>query len=140
MSSVDRTKLNALIPNLEVGQVADPELRQAVFEEIYTYLEARAAESDVLLKTNITAYTPTANYHPATRKFTEDAINAAITSVIGTPIVETGTAFPVTPVAGQTFFNTGDGRFNVYANSIWNASANAEYLCFMDLRGTRRLV
>lgn len=128
MSAVDRSKLNALLPNLSVGQVADPELRQAVFEEIYNFLEQRALEADVLLKTNTTVYTPAADYHPATRKFTEEAINAAISGVVGTPIVQTGAQFPSTPASGQTFFYTVDNRLNVFASSQWNASATVKEL------------
>lgn len=122
--NVDRTKLNALLPNLDIGKVADPELRQAVFEEIYTELDKRPENTEVLTKTNTTAYTPTSANHPATKKFTEDAISAAITSVIGTAFVELGPYFPVTPTTGQTFFNTTEGRFYVFVNSVWNASVS----------------
>lgn len=153
MSNVDRTKLNALIPNLEVGQVANPELRQVVFEQIYALLELRALETDVLLKTNTTAFTPTADYHPSTKKYTNDeitamiatvltktnttpytpttdyhpttlryvvdAINEAIVNVGATAIIQTGTVFPATPTAGQSFFKTDENRLYVYSGAAW---------------------
>ncbi len=34
----------------------------------------RAAVNDVLIKTNTTSYTPTADYHPATKKYVDDSI------------------------------------------------------------------
>lgn len=82
MSNVDRTKLNALIPNLEVGQVAEPELRQVVFEEVYTLLEQRAAEADVLLKANSAVFIPAANYHPATKKYVDDTVAGVVLGTV----------------------------------------------------------
>lgn len=38
---------------------------------------------DVLEKNNITAYTPSGDYNPATKKYVDDAINASITTVLG---------------------------------------------------------
>ncbi len=37
-----------------------------------------AKSSDVLTKTNNTAYSPTANYNPATKKYVDDSINTAL--------------------------------------------------------------
>lgn len=37
----------------------------------------------VLTKTNTDTYTPTANYHPATKKYVDDSIAAAITTTLG---------------------------------------------------------
>lgn len=42
---------------------------------------SRAAVSDVLTKTNTTSYTPTADYHPATKKYVDDAVGAVSTTV-----------------------------------------------------------
>ena len=39
-------------------------------------------DSDVLTKNNTTVYTPTANYHPATKKYVDDAIQDSITQVL----------------------------------------------------------
>lgn len=39
-------------------------------------------ESEVLTKNNTTVYTPTANYHPATKKYVDDAIQDSITQVL----------------------------------------------------------
>lgn len=38
--------------------------------------------SDVLKKTNTTSFTPTGDYHPATKKYVDDAIASSITSVL----------------------------------------------------------
>lgn len=38
-----------------------------------------AHQGDVLIKTNTTSYTPTGSYHPATKKYVDDSIKAAIT-------------------------------------------------------------
>lgn len=153
MSVVDRTKLNALVANLDAGKFADPELLQAVEEEVYTQLDIRPDNTEVvgksnttaftptqpyqpatkqyvddqivsqtITKTNTTAFTPSANYHPTTKKYTDDAINDAITGVIGTPIIQTGTSFPVTPTEGQSFFRSDERRFYVYSASVWNPS------------------
>ena len=37
-----------------------------------------ATKGEVLTKTNIYSYTPTQNYHPATKKYVDDAIAAAL--------------------------------------------------------------
>lgn len=38
-------------------------------------LDAKAATADVLTKTNMTAFTPSANYHPATKKYVDDSLS-----------------------------------------------------------------
>ena len=42
-----------------------------------------ASTSDVLTKTNTTSYTPSSNYHPATKKYVDDSIKTAITDALG---------------------------------------------------------
>lgn len=42
-----------------------------------TTLDGKANASDVLTKTNTTAFTPTADYHPATKKFVLDSMTSA---------------------------------------------------------------
>lgn len=49
------------------------------FTNILVYLWA----IDYLGKTNTVAYTPTQNYHPATKKYVDDSIASAITSTLG---------------------------------------------------------
>lgn len=44
---------------------------------VITDVSWKANTSDVLTKTNTTAYTPTANYHPTTKKYVDDAIASA---------------------------------------------------------------
>jgi hypothetical protein len=41
---------------------------------IYNTMQGFACTSNVLTKTNATSYTPSANYHPATKKYVDDAI------------------------------------------------------------------
>ena len=81
MSVVDRTKLNALKGNLVVGQFADPNLQRDVFEEIYTNLDIRPENTEVLTKNNATPYTPSQPYHPATKKYIDEAL---LDIVVGT--------------------------------------------------------
>lgn len=54
-----------------------------VTSNIQTQLNAKAATSTVLTKTNTTSFTPTADYHPATKKYVDDAIAGAITTALG---------------------------------------------------------
>ena len=42
--------------------------------------------STVLEKTNTTAFTPTGDYHPATKKYVDDAIAAAVTAAVTTAL------------------------------------------------------
>ena len=42
-----------------------------------------ALDSDVLMKTNTSSYTPTSDYNPATKKYVDDAITTAITDALG---------------------------------------------------------
>ncbi len=43
-------------------------------DNLDTNLSAKAAKTDVLTKTNTAAFTPTANYHPATKKYVDDTV------------------------------------------------------------------
>ncbi len=56
-----------------------------VFKLNYAYVRGRtdyyAASNTVLTKTNTTAFTPTADYHPATKKYVDDAIAQAIANL-----------------------------------------------------------
>lgn len=53
----------------------------------------RPTKSEVLTKTNTTAYTPSANYHPATKKYVDDkAANIPVSAISGTlPVSKGGT-------------------------------------------------
>lgn len=78
MGNVDRAKLNLLVPNLAIGQTADPEKREAVFLEIYSELDIRPDQTEVLTKTNVAAFTPSSPYHPSTVKYVDDAVAAVV--------------------------------------------------------------
>ena len=41
------------------------------------------ADTNFLKKNNTTAYTPSADYHPATKKYVDDTISTSITTVLG---------------------------------------------------------
>lgn len=47
------------------------------------YLNDFITSSSVLTKTNTSSYTPTSNYHPATKKYVDDNIASAITTTLG---------------------------------------------------------
>lgn len=74
MSNVDRTKLNALVSNLDAGKFADPELLQVVIEEVYNNLDIRPDNTETLTKTNTTAYTPSSDYHPSTKRYVDQTV------------------------------------------------------------------
>ena len=57
--------------------------------DLQNALDAKANKADVLEKTNTTAFTPTWNYNPATKKYVDDEISWI--------------TFPVTSVNGQTW-------------------------------------
>lgn len=46
------------------------------------FLSDYATKTTVLTKTNTTSYTPSANYHPATKKYVDDSITSAITTAL----------------------------------------------------------
>ena len=55
--------------------------------DLQNALDAKANKTDVLEKTNTTSYTPTADYHPATKKYADDGLsNKQATLVSGTNI------------------------------------------------------
>lgn len=53
----------------------------ARWDHVHPTDTTRASVSDVLTKSNTTAYTPTANYHPATKKYVDDSITDATSSI-----------------------------------------------------------
>lgn len=53
--------------------------KAATVSTVTNAVSSKANSSDVLTKTNTTSYTPTADYHPATKKYVDDA-TAGITS------------------------------------------------------------
>ena len=50
---------------------------KAIVDGVTAALEQKANKTEVLTKTNTTAFTPTANYQPATKKYVDDNISAA---------------------------------------------------------------
>ena len=56
--------------------------------DLQNALDAKANKTDVLEKTNTTSYTPTADYHPATKKYTDDNDTYIWTSAPTNNVVE----------------------------------------------------
>lgn len=51
--------------------------------DLSNYYTKTETDNNFLKKTNTTEYTPTANYHPATKKYVDDAISTNITNMLG---------------------------------------------------------
>lgn len=74
--------------------------------------KTKADKSNVLQLNNTTAFTPTANYNPATKKYVDDAV-AAVSGGGGSI---TGVAYtasltpPLNPTSGQMWFNQETGQ------------------------------
>lgn len=49
----------------------------------FTHLDANSIKQYALIKTNTTSYTPTSDYHPATKKYVDDSITSAIGTALG---------------------------------------------------------
>lgn len=52
--------------------------------DVYTQDEVNALLLEYLSKTNLTPYTPTSDYHPATKKYVDDASNASYVTITNT--------------------------------------------------------
>ena len=48
----------------------------------FDYEDGFVSKDNVLTKTNTKSFTPSANYHPATKKYVDDSITAAITTTL----------------------------------------------------------
>lgn len=93
-AKADASQMNAKFGELDAK---DEELRQqiatkandaeikGILADVEAELESKANASDVLTKDNATEFAPTADYHPATKKYVDDlGIKAgAVTSVFG---------------------------------------------------------
>ena len=76
---------------------------------------------DVLTKTNITTYTPTANYHPATKKYVDDA-TAGITSNLS-GLTDTTIS---SPANGQILmYNSTSGKWENTTLPIYNGGVSS---------------
>lgn len=108
----DRSTLNAVTPNLQIGQFADPALRLAVFQYLFDLSDANWSDVDTRIKDRYT------------KAQVDAAINSAVIGSVGSIVVLTGTTFPGSAGEGQTFYKTDEGRFYVYSSSSWKASAS----------------
>ena len=77
----------------------------------------RAAVNDVLIKTNTTSYTPTADYHPATKKYVDDATSGITSNLSGL----TDTTI-TTPTDGQLL------KYNATTSKWENSSISKEVM------------
>ena len=71
-----------------------------------------AFAADVLTKTNTTAFTPTADYHPATKKYVDDSIAESVSS---------WTTAPSNPTEWQLWYDTTNDILKVYDWTNWTA-------------------
>lgn len=67
---------------LEITCAWDDNTAECTAVRLYRKKTQVPTTSQILSKTNTTAFTPTSNYHPATKKYVDDAITSAITSVL----------------------------------------------------------
>jgi hypothetical protein len=74
-------------------------------------------QSDVLIKTNTTSYTPTGSYHPATKKYVDDAI----AGVSGGITSESDPIFSASEAAKITSTDTANWNSKVDINAVNNA-------------------
>lgn len=56
---------------------AEKTARENADAELETAIAQKAAKTEVLTKTNTTAFTPSGNYQPATKKYVDDSVSAA---------------------------------------------------------------
>lgn len=70
-TDADKTIVDGV--NAALEQKAD----KTIVDGVTAALEQKADKTEVLTKTNTTAFTPTANYQPATKKYVDDNISAA---------------------------------------------------------------
>lgn len=76
---------------------------QTVVDALEEMENAKADVSNVLTKTNATAYTPSASYHPATKKYVDDkAANIPAGNISGTLAVSKGGTGATTAAAARS--------------------------------------
>lgn len=85
------------------------------------YSQLNSVPSNFLSITNTTAYTPTLQYHPSTKGYTDSSIAGVVLGQI-----PDGTITPA--------------KLSFDPATQAELDAVQEYICFMDLRGTRRLI
>lgn len=61
----------------------------------------KANVSDILTKTNTTSYTPTANYHPATKQYVDSAVSGITDTNTTYTLSISGNTITLTPSSGQ---------------------------------------
>lgn len=80
----------------------------------------------VLMKDNTTAFTPTANYHPATKKYVDEKISGG-TSIVGTTsasIIYIGATKPASGTTSLIWIDTSNGGYlkcRISPTSEWTA-------------------
>lgn len=80
----------------------------------------------VLMKDNTTAFTPTANYHPATKKYVDEKISGGA-SIVGTTsasIIYIGATKPASGTTSLIWIDTSNGgylKYRISPTSEWTA-------------------
>lgn len=100
----------------------------------------KANVSDILTKTNTTSYTPTANYHPATKKYVDDAVSEDTFIVTITSTTSNGTT---TYSADKTYsqidtaFTAGKRCIAKQSSSLYELmGVNSVWAYFIQIVGT----
>ena len=75
-------------------------------DNLDTNLGEKAAKADVLAKTNTTAFTPSADYHPATKKYVDDSTKTKVIngSSLSSLTLTVSSTIPTTLAAGTICF------------------------------------
>ncbi len=79
LGNVDNTSdLNKPISTATQAAIdAETSARETAISNVETAIAQKAAKTEVLTKTNTTAFTPSSNYQPATKKYVDDSVSAA---------------------------------------------------------------
>ena len=103
--------------------------RYAHGDHVHPTDTTRAAVSDVLTKTNTTSYTPTANYHPATKKYVDDSIPES--NVLLVNMTYDNDTLTVDKTLEEVSDAFSDGKVVYLSNSaIWNGY---EFVSFQNI-------
>ena len=105
-------------------------------------ISAKANSSDVLTKTNTSAFTPTANYHPATKKYVDDNISPDNIKLIDlsatTPLLYSNTtgvfSIPAATTSANGYLSSTD--WNTFNSKQSALTAGTDYLTASTLATT----
>lgn len=97
----------------------DTNARKKPITDLTSVIEDKADESDVLTKTNTTSYTPSSNYHPATKKSSEDYVNSGGSRIDKTTVNHSG----ATNIQSPTVLYARKGAGQIYLHGVYRQDA-----------------